>query len=134
MLGDSSLITYLSSQTLYSSFTLMTSFALLVPLTSTIGPRYQINNPALLGCFYLVAGAGNLVGSRFAGRLADSTLKRALARGGCAEDRLKATLVAGGVVVPCSAIVVGWLLEKGSGAGGLAGVCIALFLNGLGVM
>ncbi|KAM0748518.1 MFS general substrate transporter [Meredithblackwellia eburnea MCA 4105] len=129
------LMSYVLSQTINSSFVLMTSFGILVPLTKTIAPRYNLTNLALIGCLYLAAGSGNLIGSRFAGRLADSILKKRIAKGIFKpEDRLRATMVAAGGLIPMSALGLGWLMEKGHGPAGLAGVCILLFINGLGVI
>ncbi|GAA5847354.1 hypothetical protein JCM9279_000252 [Rhodotorula babjevae] len=122
---------------LNSSFTLMSTYTILVPLTRTLGERYQITNSALLGCFYLAQGVGNAVASRFTGMYADWTLRRWLRlRGGhyYPEDRLRATLIGGGVILPLSVLALGWVLDRGSGKVGLAWAVILLFVDGIGLM
>ncbi|KAL8292498.1 hypothetical protein RQP46_001110 [Phenoliferia psychrophenolica] len=110
---------------------------ILVPLGETLAPRYNITNSAILGCFYLAQGAGNLLASRFTGTFADYTLALWLKkRGGVyvAEDRLKATLIGGGILLPGAVLALGWTLEKASGKGGLAGAIILLFVDGIALM
>ncbi|GAA5901028.1 hypothetical protein JCM8208_007597 [Rhodotorula glutinis] len=122
---------------LNSSFTLMSTYTILVPLTSTLAPRYNITNSALLGCFYLAQGVGNAAASRFTGMYADWTLRRWLRlRGGhyYPEDRLRATLIGGGIILPLSVIALGWVLERGAGKVGLAFAVLLLFVDGIGLM
>jgi len=111
--------------------------AILVPLSSTLAPRYNITNTALLGCFYLAQGVGNAAASRYTGRYADWMLRRWLKlRGGhyYPEDRLRATLIGGGFILPCSVLALGWVLDKGSGKVGLAFSVILLVVDGAGLM
>ncbi|BGP35424.1 hypothetical protein JCM10296v2_007262 [Rhodotorula toruloides] len=93
----------------------------------TLAPRYNITNAAILGCFYLAQGVGNATASRYTGRYADWTLKRWLKRRGgvyVPEDRLYAALIGGGVILPCSVLALGWVLDKGTGKVGLAFACV----------
>ncbi|GAA5820951.1 hypothetical protein JCM11251_001893 [Rhodosporidiobolus azoricus] len=111
--------------------------AVLVPLSQTVAPRYNISNAAILGCFYLSQGLGNAVASRYTGRFADWTLARWLRkRNGVyvAEDRLKATLWGGGLILPGSVLALGWVLDRVGGKVGLAWTIILLFIDGVGLM
>ena len=51
-----------------------------------------------------------------------------------AEDRLKATLIGGGFILPVAVLALGWTFEKASGKGGLAAAVILLFIDGVGLM
>ncbi|GEM11038.1 MFS transporter [Rhodotorula toruloides] len=120
---------------LTSSFALFA--AILVPLSQTLAPRYNITNAAILGCFYLAQGVGNATASRYTGRYADWTLKRWLKRRGgvyVPEDRLYAALLGGGFILPCSVLALGWVLDKGTGKVGLAFAVVLLFIDGIGLM
>ena len=64
------------AQSINSSFTLLTTYVLLVPLTYTMAPRYGITNVAIIGCLYLPQGVGNIVGSRIGGKYADWTVAK----------------------------------------------------------
>ncbi|KAJ8291748.1 Itaconate transport protein [Rhodotorula toruloides] len=117
----------IAAMSLNSSFTLMSTYTILVPLSQTLAPRYNITNAAILGCFYLAQGVGNATASRYTGRYADWTLKRWLKRRGgvyVPEDRLYAALIGGGVILPCSVLALGWVLDKGTGKVGLAFACV----------
>ncbi|POY75477.1 putative Fructokinase [Rhodotorula taiwanensis] len=127
----------IAAMSLNSSFTLMSTYTILVPLSQTVAPRYNITNAAILGCFYLAQGVGNAVASRYTGRYADWMLKRWLRRRKgvyVPEDRLYASLIGGGCILPLSVLALGWVLEKGSGKVGLAWVAILLFVDGIGLM
>ncbi|GAA5915376.1 hypothetical protein JCM6882_000236 [Rhodosporidiobolus microsporus] len=120
-----------------SSFVLMSTYTVLVPLSQTVAPRYNITNTAILGCFYLSQGFGNAVASRYTGLYADWTLARWLRkRNGVyvAEDRLKATLIGGGLILPGSVLALGWVLDRVGGKVGLAWTVILLFVDGVGLM
>ncbi|EMS23228.1 hypothetical protein NBRC10512_007380 [Rhodotorula toruloides] len=117
----------IAAMSLNSSFTLMSTYTILVPLSQTLAPRYNITNAAILGCFYLAQGVGNATASRYTGRYADWTLKRWLKRRGgvyVPEDRLYAALIGGGVILPFSVLALGWVLDKGTGKVGLAFACV----------
>ncbi|GAA5862821.1 hypothetical protein JCM3774_006655 [Rhodotorula dairenensis] len=125
------------AMSLNSSFTLMSTYTILVPLSQTVAPRYNIHNSAILGCFYLAQGVGNAVASRYTGRYADWMLKHWLRRRQgvyVPEDRLYASLIGGGCILPLAVLALGWVLDKGTGKLGLAWVVILLFVDGIGLM
>lgn len=109
----------------------------LVPLSQTVAPRYNITNTALLGCFYLAQGVGNACASLVTGRYADWTLKYWLKRRQgvyIPEDRLRATLVGAGGILPGSVLALGWVLDRVEGKVGLGLTVVLLFLDGVGLM
>ncbi|GAA5992480.1 hypothetical protein JCM10908_000839 [Rhodotorula pacifica] len=127
----------IAAMSLNSSFTLMSTYTILVPLSQTVAPRYNITNSAILGCFYLAQGIGNAVATRYTGRYADWMLQRWLRkRNGVyvPEDRLYASLIGGGCILPLAVLALGWVLDKGTGKAGLAWVVILLFIDGIGLM
>ncbi|KZO96853.1 MFS general substrate transporter, partial [Calocera viscosa TUFC12733] len=120
-----------------SSVVLETTYAILVPLTYTIGPRYSITSVAILGLLYLAPGVGNLIGSRVAGVQSDRAVKHSLkVRNGVfrPEDRLRATLFGAGVVLPVSVLAYGICVQFWQGAGGLAVSLILIAASGFGLM
>ncbi|GAA5876347.1 hypothetical protein JCM8547_008889 [Rhodosporidiobolus lusitaniae] len=120
-----------------SSFVLMSTYTILVPLSQTIAPRYGIDNAALLGCFYLAQGLGNVTAARFTGKSADWVLKRWLKkRNGVyvPEDRLRATLFGLAIFLPGTVLSLGWVIERVGGKVGLAWAIILLFLSGASLM
>ncbi|GAA5972922.1 hypothetical protein JCM11641_004005 [Rhodosporidiobolus odoratus] len=127
----------IAAMSINSSFVLMSTYTVLVPLSQTVAPRYNITNAAILGCFYLSQGIGNAVASRYTGIYADYTLRTWLKRRNglyIAEDRLKATLVGGGLILPGSVLALGWVLDRVGGKVGLAWTVILLFVDGVGLM
>ncbi|KAF8590676.1 MFS general substrate transporter [Ramaria rubella] len=122
---------------LTSSFILLSTYAILIPLTYTLGPRFGITNEAILGTFYLAPGVGNIVGSRLSGYLSDATVARWIKRRSSLrvpEDRLRASLVAGGIVTPISLIGAGLTMQFWTNAGGLAMSLVFLFTGGMGLI
>lgn len=122
---------------LNSSLVLATTYALLVPLTYTLGPRFNITNALILGTFFLVPGAGNIVGSKLAGPWSDRTVKRWIEkRDGqrIPEDRLRCALLGSGVILPISLLATGATMHYGRGAVGLTFSLIFLFISGIGLM
>ncbi|KAF8581941.1 MFS general substrate transporter [Ramaria rubella] len=120
-----------------SSFVLSTTYCLLVPLTVTLGPRYGITNEAILGTLYLSQGAGEIVGSRISGYVSDITVAKWIQRRSSKfipEDRLRSSLVAGGVVMPLSLLAIGLTMQFWTSIGGLALSLVLLFISGVGVM
>lgn len=102
-----------------------------------MAPRYNITNAALLGCFYLAQGLGNISVARVTGRYADWTLARWLKRRHgvyVAEDRLRATLIGAGGILPASVLTLGWILDRVGGKAGLGLTVVLLFFNGVGLM
>ncbi|KAF8519191.1 major facilitator superfamily domain-containing protein [Gautieria morchelliformis] len=119
-----------------SSFVLLTTYCLLVPLTYTLGPRYGIENEAILGTLYLAPGFGNIVGSRVSGYVSDATVARWIKRRSnefVPEDRLRAALVSG-ALTPLTLLGVGFTMQFWTSTGGLAMSLVLLFLNGVGLM
>ncbi|TRM57017.1 major facilitator superfamily domain-containing protein [Schizophyllum amplum] len=119
-------------QTLAGFCVLTTNFALLVPINSTIGDRYDLN-AFLIGLCMVPSGLGNIIGAPLAGRLSDKALSR---RGGdvlCPEDRLRATILGAGFLVPLSALSAGLIVQLVPGRLGLALNLLCFFMNGIGV-
>lgn len=50
------------------------------------------------------------------------------------EDRLRATLLGGGVILPCAVLALGWVLDKVGGKLGLGLAVVLLFFDGVGLM
>ncbi|OJA15431.1 hypothetical protein AZE42_10059 [Rhizopogon vesiculosus] len=122
--------------TLASSFVLLTDYALVVPLSYTIGVRYGITNEAVIGACFLPNGLGNFIGSLVAGRLSDTVvIKWRARRKGIwyPEDRLRATWIGGLFLVPLSIGASGLLTEYVDGPIGLKLNLLCLYTNGMGV-
>ncbi|EJU03028.1 MFS general substrate transporter [Dacryopinax primogenitus] len=120
-----------------SSVVLETTYAILVPLTYTIGPRYSITSVAVLGLLYLAPGVGNLIGSRVAGIQSDQAVKHSLRlRNGIfhPEDRLRATLIGSGIILPVTVLAYGIVVQFWMGPGGLAVALILIAASGFGLM
>ncbi|WVQ95702.1 hypothetical protein IAU59_002801 [Kwoniella sp. CBS 9459] len=117
-----------------SSCGMIDTYCVLVPLSVVFRERYHINNLALGGTLYLVSGAGNIIGSKIIGPLADKTVKRYIEKRGYRrpEDRLRCAFFGLGVLMPISVLVYGWLVD--TGAGGMAPPLIMVFLNGIALM
>ncbi|KAK4047439.1 hypothetical protein OIO90_006184 [Microbotryomycetes sp. JL221] len=131
------MLPHILALSLNSSFVLMSTYTVLVPLSQTVAPRYNISNSAILGLFYLAQGIGNLLASPFSGRYADYMLRHYLnKRQGVyvPEDRLRATLIGGGLLLPMSVVILGWVLDKVQGTVGLVLTIVLLFLDGAGLM
>lgn len=119
------------------SFVLMSTYTVLVPLSQTLAPRYNITNTAILGCVYLASGCGNIISGQLTGKYSDHILAVWFKRRGSVyvpEDRLRAALIGGGGVLPIAVLSLGWVLEKGTGTSGLVISIILLVLNGMGLM
>ncbi|KAF8061835.1 major facilitator superfamily domain-containing protein [Lyophyllum atratum] len=115
---------------------LLTDYVLLVPLAYTIGVRYNITNPALIGACFLPAGLGNMIGAPLAGRLSDKLIISWRARRlgiWYPEDRLRATLPSALLLVPLSVLLSGVLTTYVPGKWGLIGNLVCLWANGVGV-
>ncbi|KAI0062171.1 MFS general substrate transporter [Artomyces pyxidatus] len=121
---------------LTGTFALITDYVLLIPLSYTIGKRYDISNEALIGAFFLPSGLGNLIGSPLAGRISDRiVIKWKKRRGGqwVPEDRLRGAK--GGMLffVPVSVLLAGVVTKYVGGTPGIVLNLVCLFVNGLGV-
>ncbi|KAF8499332.1 major facilitator superfamily domain-containing protein [Hysterangium stoloniferum] len=80
---------------LFLSPTLMAYFVAMAPLSYTLGPRYGMNSPALIGLCFLPSGFGAIAGSLVGGRLADIAIIRGRRRRQgkwFPEDRLLAAI------------------------------------------
>ncbi|KAF7321557.1 MFS general substrate transporter [Mycena kentingensis (nom. inval.)] len=122
--------------TMAASITLYTDYVLLVPIAYTIGAKYDITNEAILGACFFPVGLGNILGAPLAGWLADRVvIKYRAQRGGVwvPEDRLRATLVGGAILVPLSVILCGLFTTYIPGSLGLTLNLISFFCNGVGV-
>ncbi|KAI0668312.1 MFS general substrate transporter [Trametes maxima] len=114
----------------------MSDYALLIPLSYTIGKAYGITNEAVIGMFFLASGVGNIVGAPLAGSLSDRAVIRGRAlRGGTwvPEDRLRATYWGALVYVPLSCAVFGLATQFVPGPVGIVIDVICLFVNGVAV-
>ncbi|WVF68151.1 hypothetical protein IAT40_002914 [Kwoniella sp. CBS 6097] len=117
-----------------SSCGMIDTYCVLVPLSSVFRERYNINNLALGGTLYLISGAGNIIGSKVIGPLADKTVKKYIEKRGYRrpEDRLRCAFFGLGVLMPISVLIYGWLVD--TGAGGMAPPLIMVFLNGIALL
>ncbi|GJJ11728.1 hypothetical protein Clacol_005966 [Clathrus columnatus] len=121
---------------LSSAFALMTYYFLVIPLAFTLGEAYGLNTPAAIGLCFLPSGAGNIVGATVAGRLADIAIirgKKQRQGSWFPEDRLKATIPGGLILLPFSLIIFGLTTAYVPGKVGLVICLICLFLNGMGI-
>ncbi|ORY35815.1 major facilitator superfamily domain-containing protein [Naematelia encephala] len=96
--------------------------------------RYHITNVAVAGCLYIANGGGNFIGTRIGGPWADFMVKKYIKKRGYRrpEDRLRASLVGCGIIMPVSCLAYGWLVR--SGAGGMAPPIVMMAISGVGLM
>ncbi|TXT11164.1 hypothetical protein VHUM_01915 [Vanrija humicola] len=120
--------------TIASSCVMLQMYCVVVPLATIMKEEYGVENAAIAGLIYLASGAGTLLGSRISGPYADYTVRKWMEKRGYRrpEDRLRASLVGAGIVQPLSGLAYGWILW--SRRGGLAPICIMLFINGAGML
>ncbi|EGO22014.1 hypothetical protein SERLADRAFT_417352 [Serpula lacrymans var. lacrymans S7.9] len=93
------------------AITLITDFALWVPLPFTVGERYGIHNEAWVGACFLPSGLGNIIGARIAGRISDNIVKRKREKGDGAwtpENRLRGSELGSLFLVPLSPLLSGF--------------------------
>lgn len=119
--------------TIASSFIMLQTYCVMVPLSVIFQERYNIHNVAVAGCVYLSVGVGTLIGSRIGGPLSDRTVLKYMKKRGYRrpEDRLHATLLGAGLINPASCLVYGWLLWANKG--GMAPPLVMLVINGVGM-
>ncbi|KAH9890473.1 MFS general substrate transporter [Cubamyces lactineus] len=122
--------------TIAGTTALLTDYALLIPLSYTIGRAYNITNEAIIGMFFLASGVGNIIGAPLAGHLADrAVIKGRERRGGqwYPEDRLRATLSGALFLVPLSTLFSGLATQFVPGMTGIVINVVCLFVNGVAV-
>ncbi|KIJ33129.1 hypothetical protein M422DRAFT_265000 [Sphaerobolus stellatus SS14] len=115
---------------LTGTFTLVTEYVLLIPLSYTVGIRYGLTTPAWIGACFLPAGLGNV------SKLADKALINGRKRRGgewYPEDRLRATLPGALILLPMSVLIFGLTAQFVDGKAGLIIILFCLLANGIGV-
>ncbi|KAF8907158.1 major facilitator superfamily domain-containing protein [Mucidula mucida] len=120
--------------TMASTFCSLSGYFLLTPLTYTIAPRYGITNPIYIGLLYVPSGIGNIIGAPVSGIISDLLIRKRLRNGGTyqPEDRLRGTLLAAGLLIPCSTLVFGLCTQLQPGKSGLLFSLLCLLINGFG--
>ncbi|KIJ26233.1 hypothetical protein M422DRAFT_272720 [Sphaerobolus stellatus SS14] len=93
----------------------MTGYVMLITLSYTIGPRYGLTSPALIGACFFLSGLRSTLG-RISDKIIISKRKR---RGGkwLPEDRLLATLPGAMFLVPLSVLMYGIAIQSNSSRG-----------------
>lgn len=84
----------------------------------------------------LIESFRNVVGSRISGYFSDFTVARWIVRRSglfIPEDRLRASIVAAGLITPLSMVAAGLTMQFWTSAGGLAMSLVFLFIGGIGV-
>ncbi|KAI0338590.1 MFS general substrate transporter [Trametopsis cervina] len=122
--------------TVEGALVLITEYAVILPTAFTVGKKFGITNEGAIGALCIPVGLGSCIGAPLAGVVSDQVIIRARKwRGGVyvPEDRLLATLVGGGILVPCSILCLALSLRYLEGTLGLTIICLCYFMNGLGV-
>jgi len=116
---------------LASSALVWNMYSLLTPIRYVLNPRFNLTSPIQSGLFYIAPGCGYLLGTFFGGRWADRTVRKWMKKRGerVAEDRLRSSIVAMGIIIPASILVYGWSIEKKKG--GIALPVIVMFIQGV---
>lgn len=116
-----------------SSSIIWNMYSLLTPIRYILNPRFNLTSPIQSAFFYLAPGAGYLFGAALGGEWSDFTLKREMKKRGMVfvpEDRLLATLIPLGLIIPLSMLVYGWTIDKR--VGGIPTCVIMMFIQGAG--
>ncbi|KAF8499335.1 MFS DHA1 amino acid exporter [Hysterangium stoloniferum] len=117
------------------SFAAVGYHGVMTPLSYTLGPRYGMTSPSLIGLCFLPAGFGDIAGPLIAGRLADITIIRGRRRRQgkwFPEDRLLAAIPSLLFLMPCAVITLGLSIAFIPGKVGLTISLICLFFNAMG--
>ncbi|KAF9017438.1 MFS general substrate transporter [Hymenopellis radicata] len=120
--------------TMASTFCSLSGYFLLTPLAYTIAPRYGISNPVYIGLLYVPSGIGNIIGAPVSGIISDLLIMKRMRNGDAyqPEDRLRGTLLAAGLLIPCSTLAFGLCTQLQAGKSGLLFNLLCLFINGFG--
>ncbi|KAF8499336.1 MFS general substrate transporter [Hysterangium stoloniferum] len=108
----------------------------MTPLSYTLGPRYGMTSPSLIGLCFLPAGFGDIAGPLIAGRLADIAIIRGRARRQgkwFPEDRLLAAIPSLLFFMPCALITLALSIAFIPGKVGLTISLICIFFNAMGL-
>jgi len=120
---------------LAGAFALSANFTLLIPLSYTIGARYNIQNEVVIGALLLPGGLGSALGAPIAGRISDQVVVRWRERRNghwVPEDRLRAALPGALLLLPLSVLLSGVFTHYVPGTTGLVLNMMCLFISGLG--
>ncbi|TRM67197.1 major facilitator superfamily domain-containing protein [Schizophyllum amplum] len=115
---------------------LVSDFVLLIPIAYTIGTRYHLDNPFLIGLCFIPMGAGNFIGAPLAGKYSDHMVVKWRARRNGVwypEDRMRATTSGLGLLIPLTLIACGLTTQFVPGPLGLTLNLIWFFFNGIGI-
>ncbi|KIJ29148.1 hypothetical protein M422DRAFT_784388 [Sphaerobolus stellatus SS14] len=125
----------IASVSLTGSLAYFNYLLLMVPMSYTLGPAYNMDTPALIGACFIPSGIGNIFGAVLSGKLADIAVIRGRAkRDGkwVPEDRLVATIPGALALIPIPLLIFGITTAFIPGKIGLIINLICLFFHGMG--
>ena len=105
-------------------------YSTITAIRNVIDARFNLTTPIISALFYIPLGMGYVVGSTVGGIWADFYVKKYIKKRGrrVPEDRLHSAVLSLGILIPGSALIYGWCLEKQFG--GKALPIVALFIQG----